>query len=200
MKFDAFTGGIEPGGLRTKNEIRILVCYLLTSVGAPLAKSDLIAIAVENGLANYFELADAIAEMTENGIVTASGPDGGLCSPTEKGRMISKQLDSELPATVRSRALSAAMNLLAKQKREQENRVEISPEGKGYRVACHISGGEADLMNFSLAVPDLAQANLVKANFQKSPETVYRMMLALVTGELDVASDILAGSTTGRNS
>ena len=199
MKFDAFTGGIEPGGLRTKNEIRILVCYLLTSVGAPLAKSDLIAIAVENGLANYFELADAIAEMTENGIVTASGPDGELCSPTEKGRMISKQLDSELPATVRSRALSAAVNLLAKQKREQENRVEISPEGKGYRVACHISGGKADLMNFSLAVPDLAQANLVKANFQKSPETVYRMMLALVTGELDVASDILAGSTTGRN-
>lgn len=200
MNFDAFTGGIEPGGLRTKDEIRILICYLLTSVDTPLAKGDLISIAVENGLANYFELADAIAEMTENGIIAVSGEDGALCSPTEKGRMISKQLDSELPATVRRKALRAAINLLAKQKRERENRVEISPEGNGYRVACHISGGETDLMNFSLSVPDLAQANVVKANFQESPETVYRMMLALVTGELDVASEILQNSKTDRES
>lgn len=200
MKFDAFTGGIEPGGLRTKNEIRILICYLLTSVNTPLAKSDLISIAVENGLANYFEVADAIAEMTENGIVAASGENGELCSATEKGYMISKQLDSELPTTVRRKALGAAVNLLAKQKRERENRVEISPEGKGYRVTCHVSGGQTDLMNFSLSVPDLAQANVVRDNFQSYPETVYRMMLALVTGDLGIASDILTNSKKSRES
>lgn len=55
MKFDAFTGGVEPGGLRSKDEIRILICYLLTSVGAPLAKNDLIQIITENGLANYLK-------------------------------------------------------------------------------------------------------------------------------------------------
>ena len=38
MEFDAFTGGIEPGGLRSKDEIRILICYLLTSVSAPLSR------------------------------------------------------------------------------------------------------------------------------------------------------------------
>ena len=199
MNFDAFTGGVEPGGLRTKNEIRILICYLLTSIETPLAKDDLISIAVENGLANYFELADAIAEMTANGIIAVSGEKGELCSPTEKGRMISKQLDSELPATVRHKALCAAISLLAREKRERENRVDISHEGKGYRVACHISGGETDLMNFSLSVPDLAQANVVKENFQQSPETVYRMMLALVTGDLDLAAEILKGSEKRRD-
>ena len=34
VETDAFTGGIAPGGLRTKNDIRILLCYLLSSVGA----------------------------------------------------------------------------------------------------------------------------------------------------------------------
>lgn len=191
MEFDAFTGGVEPGGLRTKNEIRILICYLLSSIKTPLAKDDLIAIVVDNGLANYFELAGAIDEMTEKGIITASGKNGELCAATETARMISKQLDSELPSTVRHKALCAAINLLAKAKRERENRVEISPVEKGYRVTCHISGGETDLMDFSLYMPDLAQANIVKEKFHESPETVYRMLLALVTGEHDVAEEIL---------
>ena len=44
MEFDAFTGGVEPGGLRTKNQIRILICYLLSSVDAPLSRQDIIGI------------------------------------------------------------------------------------------------------------------------------------------------------------
>ena len=38
MEYDAFIGGIEPGGLRNKNEIRILLCYLVNSIGAPLSR------------------------------------------------------------------------------------------------------------------------------------------------------------------
>lgn len=191
MNFDAFTGGIEPGGLRTRNEIRILICYLLSSIEAPLAKTDLTEIIVHNGLANYFETADAISDLVGKGIVTVSGDGSELCSPTESARMISKQLDSDLPSSVRHTALCAAINLLARAKRERENRVDIARAGKGYRVTCHISGGDTDLMDFSLYVPDSAQANIVKENFQSSPEAVYRMLLALVTGDQDVAAGIL---------
>jgi hypothetical protein len=104
-------------------------------------------------------------------------------------------LTQNSPPSVRQKARNAAIALLAKAKREQENRVEIEPVERGYRVTCHISGGKEDLMNFSLCVPDLAQANTVKENFQNSPETVYRMLLALVTGEYDVASGILKENT-----
>jgi hypothetical protein len=187
MNFDAFTAGIEPGGLRTRNEIRILICYLLASIDAPLAKADLIDIIVQNGIANYFETADVSAK----GVIRVSSDPEELCSPTDSARMISKQLDSDLPATVRHSAQNAAINLLAKAKRERENHVEISRAEKGYSVTCHISGGDTDLMSFSLTVPDSAQAKIVRENFQESPETVYRMLLALVTGEKDVAAGIL---------
>lgn len=197
MNFDAFTGGIEPGGLRTKNEIRILICYLLTSVNSPLAKKDLIEIAVENGLANYFEMTDALSDLLEKGIITVSGDAAEICSATDTARMISKQLDSDLPPTVRHKALCAATNLLARAKREQENRVEIKRAENGYCVTCHISGGDSDLMNFSLSVPTMAQANIVKNNFLNSPGTVYRMLLALVTGNLDIAGGLL-GKSVGR--
>lgn len=194
MDFDAFTGGIEPGGLRNKNQIRILICYLLSSVNAPLSKSDIVSIIQDNGLANYFEVTDALAELTEKGNVITSGKHHELCSASETARMIAKQLDTAIPPAVRDKAIAAAINMLAKAKRENENQVEILKTDKGYNVICHISGGDMDLMNFTLYVPDLYQANMVKHNFHNSPEAVYSMMLALVTGNCDMAATILKNS------
>ena len=39
--FDAFTGGVEPGGLRSQSDIRLLICYMLASVQEPLSKEDI---------------------------------------------------------------------------------------------------------------------------------------------------------------
>lgn len=191
MNYNAFTGGIEPGGLRSKHEIKILICYLLASVDAPLSKNDIIGIIQDNAIANYFETTDALAELAENGSITVSGEHGEFCTASDNGRMIAKQLDRDLPPVVRNKAVSAAINLLAKAKRESENKVEIIKVERGYNVVCHISGGDMDLMSFNLHVPDLYQANMVKNQFHQSPETVYRMLLALVTGNHDMAAEIL---------
>ena len=181
MDYDVFTGGIEPGGLRSKNEIRILICYLLTSVNAPLSKDDIVEIVQENGLANYFEVSDVISELTEKGILS-TGKLSGEYVAGETARMIARQLDSALPPSVRKKATAAALNLLAKARREKENRVEIRKTQNGYDVVCHISGGDSDLMSFTLAVPDARQAYMVRDNFQNSPGTIYRQFLALLTG------------------
>ncbi len=198
MKYDAFTAGIEPGGLRSRNEIRILVCYLVTSVPGPLSENDLVDIIVENGLANYFEVTDAIAEMGQKGNIVLAGENPRTYTAGESAQIISKQLDFELPPSVREKALCAAINLLDRAKRERENTVDIVPEQHGFRVTCHVSGGEEDLMSFSLSVPDAAQAEIVRKNFQDSPETVYRMLLALVTGNRDVAAELLGGQRPGK--
>lgn len=192
MAFDAFTAGVDPGGLRTKNEIRILICYLLNSVDAPLAKDDIIEILQDNALANYFEVADAIAEMSEKGILLPSKGNTGAFILSKDGKMIAKQLDTALPPSVRDKAVGAAIRLLAKAKRERENHVEFIKKEHGYQVTCHISGGNMDLMSISLDVPDLYQANMVKRNFYRSPETVYRMLLALLTGRNDIAIDLIS--------
>ena len=122
MEFDAFTGGIEPGGLRSKDEIRILICYLLTSVSAPLSREDILSIMQENGFANYFEVTDSLSELTENGNLQCAG-DEPVYTATRQGQMIARQLDTALPFSVRRKAVAAALNLLARAKREKENRV-----------------------------------------------------------------------------
>jgi hypothetical protein len=197
VAYDAFTAGIEPGGLRTKNEIRILICYLLDSVDVPLKKDDIIEIMQANGLANYFEVADAIAEMCQKGILCYENDNSSILVLGKNGKIIAKQLDTALPPSVRDKAVGAAIRLLADAKRQRENHVEFVKVDRGYNVICHISGGDMDLMKISLYVPDLYQANMVKDNFYRSPETVYRMLLALVTGQNDMAADLIPQTKRG---
>ena len=190
MEFDAFTGGINPGGLRNKNEIRILICYLLSSIDSPLSKEDIINIMQENALANYFEVTDALSELIEHNNITVDTITG-LCTPEDSARMIAEQLDTALPASVRECAVSAAINLLARARLERENKVEISKTDHGYYVTCHISGGSTELMSFKLYVPDLRQAKLVKKNFYQSPGQLYQVLLSLITKNKDLATDML---------
>lgn len=194
MDFDAFTAGVEPGGLRTKNEIRILICYLLSSIDEPLSKNDILNIIQDNALANYFEVTNALSELSEKGNVVVSGKNNEFYCASDTARLIAKQLDTALPPVVRDKTIAAAINLLAKTKRERENKVDIIKTEKGFNVICHISGGKSDLMNFTLHVPDMYQANMVKRNFHKSPESVYRTILALVTGNSEMALEILKES------
>lgn len=191
MDFDTLTAGVEPGGLRSKNEIKLLICYMLTSAKASLSKTDIISIIQDNGLANYFEITDAFADLLKSGNISCENEKEDLYKVTSSGILISSQLDISLPISVRERALSATLNLLAKIKREQENRVRIQQTEQGYMVSCIVSGGDMDLMSLSLYVPDMLQAKLVKNNFHKDPARVYRCLLALVTGDSELTAEIL---------
>ncbi|HIS68589.1 MAG TPA: DUF4364 family protein [Candidatus Gallacutalibacter stercoravium] len=198
MSFDALTAGVEPGGLRDKREIKLLICYMLNSVSGGLAKDDIISVLQNNGLANYFESNDAFADLLENDNIHCIDEAADLYQVTDSGRLIADQLDIVLPIAVRERALAATLNLLAQDKTERENRVRITKNEKGYTVECNVSGGDMNLMAFSLYVPDLLQARLVKRIFHKDPARVYRCMLALVTDNRDLAADLLSEIPTAK--
>lgn len=187
MKQDAFSAGVEPGGLWHKNDIRILLCYILTSVGAPLSRQDLSRIIQEKGLANYFEVEDALATLLKQGNIAQD--EQGFCAVTRGGLEIANSLDATLPLSVRDKALEAAFTLLAQAKAQRENRVELQKIKQGYQVTCHISGGDMDLMAVTLYVPDRAQAEMVKRSFYKDPEGVYKLVLASLTKDTSLARE-----------
>lgn len=181
MKQDAFTGGVEPGGLWNKNDIRILLCYILSSVDAPLSGEDISQIMQEKSLANYFEVGDALAALLQQGNVARD--EEGCYRVTPAGREIADSLDATLPLSVRDKALESALRLMADARARRENRVDVTKTDKGCQVVCHISGGELDLMTVSLYVPDEAQAELVKRNFHRDPAGIYKLLLSSLTGD-----------------
>lgn len=181
MEQNAFTGGVEPGGLWNQNDIRILLCYILNSVNAPLSAESISEIVQGKALANYFETGDALAALLKQGNVVED--ENGMYTVTDKGREIAQSLDANLPLSVRDKALEAAVRLMADAKARRENRVEIDETENGFCVTCHISGGKMDLMSVSLYVPDRAQAEVVKRNFYHDPEGVYKLLLSSLTGD-----------------
>ena len=191
MEFDALTAGVKPGGLRSKQDIKLLICYLLSSIPQGLSKTDLINVLQDNNLANYFEVASAFDELLKQGNLTEAQEEETFYTVTASGKMIAQELDVSLPISIREQVLSAALSLMAQQKRERENTVTITKIENGRQVECHISGGEMDLMSFTLYVPDMMQAKLVKRNFQKDPQLIYSCMLAALTRNQDMVRELL---------
>ena len=66
MAFDTFDEGINPGGMRSKNEIKTLICYLYNSVKENIDKGIVIQVILKQGLANYFETSSAFDDLVTN--------------------------------------------------------------------------------------------------------------------------------------
>lgn len=192
MDFDAFSAGVEPGGLRNKSDIGVLICYILDCVGKPFRTEDLVNIIQENGLANYFETNSAIAELVKCKNIEYTDDTQEYIQITDNGKLISHQLNTSLSLSIRQKAIGATMRLVEKRKIEQENPVSIhKAEGGGYNVTFRITDGMRDLMSLTLFVPDLSEANAVKRNFHNNPERMYSIILAAVIGEKEMIDEAL---------
>ncbi|MBR1779080.1 MAG: DUF4364 family protein [Clostridia bacterium] len=191
MEYDAFSAGVSLGGLRSKDDIKLLICYILSNVERSLSRSDILSALMQNNLANYFEINNAFSDLIENENIVEDPQNPNLYTVTESGQVISAQLHSSLPISIRDKALKAALNLLSKVKRETENNALICKVDSGYNLKCNISGGNIDLLSFSLYVPDKLQADFVKENFLKDPNIIYECMLALLTQDKVLAEKIL---------
>lgn len=191
MAFDTFDEGIILGGMRSKTEIRTLICYMFRSVGQPMTKDTVVNALLEKGLANYFEASTCFDDLARNGNIAPIEENSALYTNTANGDMIATQLDDTLALTVKERATECALSLLERERVERENKVTIEKSDNGYLVNCAISGGEMDLLRFSLYVPDITQARLIRKNFYKNPEMFYEVMIAMLTRNKRGVSDIL---------
>lgn len=186
MEFDAFDAGVELGGLRSQSEIRLLICYLLRSVGEPLSKETIDEVMQSYGLANYFDVSQALLELVQLGSIKAEEADKTTAyTIAPNGSRAAEMLESALPVTVREKAVNAALQLIAKQRRERENRVRIDKADGHCTVSCAVLDSNAELMEIKLCVADELQAQTVKENFLRNPAGVYQSMIALLTGGFD---------------
>lgn len=191
MEYDAFGSGIDPGGLRKRSDVRLLICYIIDSINTPLRKDVIVTVMQENGIANYFDILDAFNDLYKKQNIILVDKEKDLYTLSESGKLIASNLSGELPLTIRERAVASVLELLLREKSERENTVNIERIDTGYMVDCHIRGGESDLFSFQIYVPDSKQARIVKRNFQENAEQIYKTMIAAVTNNGDFAREAL---------
>lgn len=183
MEYDAFDAGIELGGLRSRDDIRLLICYLLKSVDAPMTRDMLNDAMQEDGLANFFEVGQAIEELLKTGNITADILDEDeVVTVTEKGREAAELLQTSLPRTVREKAVNSAIRLVTRAKVERENKIEVKKEDDGgYTITFTLFDRGTELMKLSIYVVDSLQLEQVKQNFINDPVKVYSTIITSLT-------------------
>lgn len=177
-EYDAFTSGVEPGGLRSRNEIKTLLCYLVSKLETPLTKEQLITVICEKGIANYFELNQALSEVIERGNICVAS-DSRLFI-TSSGREFNRTIENEIPYSVREDAFNACISLQTRLRREREHRITITELDNGCNITMSVVDGEDELMSVTLFVADYEQAEAVKEKFLADPVKVYSNIVALL--------------------
>ena len=182
QNYDAFTEGTALGGMRTKNDIRILLCYLLKCLDVPFSKSDLNEALQTTALANFFEINDALSSLTQSGLAAAEERDGDeYYTLTNAGKTVADRLETELPKLVRDTAVSAAMELLSKEKARGGTDVRIEKLPKGYHVYLSVKDGDVLMMQTVLYAADSIQANSICERFLQAPEKLYAGIVEILT-------------------
>ncbi len=183
MEYDAFDAGIELGGLRSRDDIRLLICYLLKSIDAPMTRQMLNDSMQEDGLANFFEVGQAIEELLKTGNITADIlQDEEVLTVTERGREAAELLQTSLPRTVREKAVNSAIRLTTRAKVERDNKIEVKKEDDGgYTITFTLFDRGTELMKLSIYVVDSLQLETVKQNFINDPVKVYSSIITSLT-------------------
>ena len=193
MAFDTFDEGIAPGGLRSKNEIKILICYLFNSVNDKMSQNLVVEAIRADELANFFEIVVAFEELVKDkNLLPSDMVDGEQTYVlSNDGRVIASQLETTLAHTVKQKSYDCALRLLSERKTARENFVDIVKTANGFEVKCRVSGGEMDLFSFVLYAPSFEQAEVIKKNFLSYPQTVYKTMLGLMTKDTENVGEAL---------
>lgn len=174
--FSGFTQGVEIGGLRDSLQIKLLIEYIIENIKEPVSVDNIVNSLVSNGIANYFEAAQAAEELIENGSISKS--ETGFLNILPKGSTSLRTLVGELPVTVKEEALKSIADELIKVKNESLNSVKIIPCQNGFNVICKVMHKNTVLMQLDIYAADFDRAEIIKSNFMKNPAKVYSSVIS----------------------
>lgn len=166
-------------------EVEVLLAYFLSQIDQPCTPAQLTEIATGEGVVNYFVYTEAIERMLANGTLELVEEDSvEVYRLTEKGLAGAVEFKKLVPKSFRDKIYAAGLKLFAKLRNEKSVDFETRPCGNGYQIRCVCKEGELELMQLSLFVPDLDQANFVRSKILLNPSEFYaRVIDYLVNNE-----------------
>ena len=180
--YDAFSAGVDAGGLRSRGDIKTLICYLIRSLDRPITRGQLSEIMQKKGLANYFDVSQSLSELISSGNITAELVEGGeLLHLSDASIWATDMLEAGIPRAVREKAVDAGVEILTRARNERETQIDVEQLKNGYNVTFTMSDHGDTLMRLSLYASDLPQVETIKSNFLRDPVLIYSGIIASLT-------------------
>ncbi len=182
MEKDALTAGVsEIGGLFTTAEIRVLICYVFSTIEGAVPGNLLANTLHYEGIANCFEVNDSIDYLCKNGQLKQVDENDDTYVITKSGRDVAETLKSTLSIVVKERAYNAALKMYSRFKNAKETDIKISREDNKTFITCSAIDNDAPFMSVKLMVTDEEQALHIKERFLNNPTEIYSTIIDLLT-------------------
>jgi len=165
------------GFIRDKLQLKYLILFVLRQLKEPVAFSDLSDMAVCDGAIDYFEFADAVAELADSGHVAKSGGKPELYAITDKGLETADICVSDLPYSVRMAAQAKVLSAVSRLRREASITTRIEQRNGNPVLVLKISDGMDTLLSLELLTGTRSQAIMVETNFKKNAEEIFKAVL-----------------------
>lgn len=180
----AIRAGVAPGGLFSKENIRIMMCYLLKSLDTEISQTEFTEILTDTELANYFEISDALSYLENSPLANVTETDGEAhYRITEAGKKAAENLYSEIPRSAREKAYSAAVRVLNRERMKSCTDVEIKRvDGDNCLIVMTVYDDDKNIMmETKLYAADYMQADLIGQRFLTDPSKLYSAVLDALT-------------------
>lgn len=184
--------GVMPGGLHDVEQIKILICYLLSKTNEAVTSDFMCGVLQKCGSANYFESSSSFAELVANGQLTQAEDKPNMYILSDSGEFVVKNLADELPAAVKETTLKNYKNFLHQCDIKRENDVNLKTKNNKTYVECTVKDSDNPLLKINMYVPNAEQASLVRNVFYNNTDVIYQAVVALMTGDKKTALNVIA--------
>lgn len=168
---------VEPGGLSSINEVKILICRVLCELDNPIAMSDLTDGMLTDGFVNYFDFAVALSDLCESGHVRKETQnERTVLYITSDGRNADSLLGSSLPLAVCESVYAGVLSAQSGGRAE----CTIEPTKVGVTISMRFIFEGRELFNVKMEAGDEMIAEDMKRNFLKNPHDVYISLIKLI--------------------
>ncbi len=181
MEKNASGAGVARGGLFSTAEIKILICYILSAINEPVPVDMLANVLHYEGLANAFEVSDAVVSLSTSGQITAVDDTEQVYQITDSGKATAATLKSSLSSVVKERAYLAVMKMFAKFKNSKDNVFEITHENNATYLSCSAIDGGKPFITIKMLITDEEQGRFISERFLENPSAIYSKIIEMLT-------------------
>ena len=158
--------------------VKILICYFLRQINRPITPIQLTEIATDDGIVNYFVFTEAINQLLEAKTITLEEQDGEeVYVLSEIAKFGADDFKQMVPKSFRDKILSSGLKFFAKMKNQNDVKVSITEQERGFSVNAMCTDGGLTLMDLKLYAPDREQAQLLADKIMMNPSDFYSKVL-----------------------
>jgi hypothetical protein len=177
-------------GLNTITDLKVFLLFLLDNIRYPIEGTTVLKIIEENTNDISLDYEQSLRELADSGHLLFDEIDGEkYYMISDKGRSVASELYDTLDKGFRERSLRSAIKHISLSKTGASIKSYIeTTENKRYKVTLEASDSYGEMMITSLTVNSLAEAEMIRRNFENKPDGVYRGVFFAATGRIEYLS------------